>query len=821
MPVQINNSAPVSRPPGQVPMVEETGGLVEIRLHGVGGTTPQDLLGDLAPQQVAGDRIAGFYRTADQGERIVEAYSWGGLTSRSASRVLWLLLLPFALANLTGWMVARSVHRGRARFGFHRWAVRFASLAMTVNFVVVAAMMGMDLIGYQCGQRNACLGKLPEFRPPGADLLVGHPARWVVLGSGLPVLAILLLCLLALKSINRYESVQPPVPLPKRPWHLRRASHTGSAAAHGRGLAAPEFWDGQFSARRLGELHIAAAVAVVGAALAYTTHDAAAAVATPASPWLWKVALGIAGVVVAAVVVTLGFETTSRPWTWLLMLVSIAGGVVAAVSGWVQPAFIPTPTALPGMRLVTNIMYGAVAVALVAVLIAVALGRREPGTFVWGGPVWVLGFAFGVLNIVAVSVIIRVTAFVASVTVHKSDEQRSGLYVYDFIGRAAPYFIFGLLAVVVIAALVEVGTVLATGRRPADRAAVSDEYAADRPGDDAWHDVAADDEHWLRGILRARREARMKADVDKVLALLALAWLAVVVILEIRWWFAGQLPWTSAWMVTLSTTLGVGVPLLILFVMRSGWRDPTMRKHIGILWDVATFWPRAYHPFAPPCYAERAVPELQRRLWYLHEVNDSRVVLAAHSQGSIIAAAAMLQPDCRPPGVCFGMATFGSPLRTLYHWAFPAYFTEDALTTLVTPGSPVRMGQWRNFSYRTDYIGGPVFPAGTVGPAGAVDQAYSDPRTSLHVYGQEQPPPGRHSGYWSDPRMWTEILTFTGGAPTDPAPTDPASPDPAAGAPLPDVEPQPVPLDRHAPQPTQAGTGIPPAATGAPRHERA
>jgi hypothetical protein len=260
----------------------------------------------------------------------------------------------------------------------------------------------------------------------------------------------------------------------------------------------------------------------------------------------------------------------------------------------------------------------------------------------------------------------------------------------------------------------------------------------------------------------------MRTDIDKILAALGLAWLTVVVVLEIRWWALDELPWSTAWMVTLSTTLGVVVPLLILVVMRAGWRDPTMRKHIGIMWDVATFWPRAYHPFAPPCYAERAVPELQRRMWYLHDVNRSRVVLAAHSQGSVIATAAMLQPDARPPGVRFGLATFGCPLRTLYQWAFPAYFTEEALATLVTDGSPVQLGRWRNYWYATDYIGGAAFPMPGAGggPPGApwdtVDTHLSDPATSLYVYAQPEPQPGRHSGYWSDRRVWQDIMEITG-----------------------------------------------------------
>ncbi|WP_435817699.1 hypothetical protein [Micromonospora parva] len=53
---------------------------------------------------------------------------------------------------------------------------------------------------------------------------------------------------------------------------------------------------------------------------------------------------------------------------------------------------------------------------------------------------------------------------------------------------------------------------------------------------------------------------------------------------------------------------------------------------------LGTFWPGAAHPFAPPCYAERAVPELTCRITHLVNSGNA-VVLTGHSHGSVLLAA--------------------------------------------------------------------------------------------------------------------------------------------------------------------------------------
>src|SRR5207244_1319883 len=71
------------------------------------------------------------------------------------------------------------------------------------------------------------------------------------------------------------------------------------------------------------------------------------------------------------------------------------------------------------------------------------------------------------------------------------------------------------------------------------------------------------------------------------------------------------------------------------------YRNAGTRRVVGILWDLGTFWPRAAHPLAPPCYAERVVPELAIRTAWLSR--QGGVVLSGHSQGSVLVAATVLQ----------------------------------------------------------------------------------------------------------------------------------------------------------------------------------
>ena len=71
----------VAVPSIQLAVVAESGGVTELRVHGVGGTPPDAILGDLAPEQVSGDAIAGFTGariTAPATETGMRVWTWTG-----------------------------------------------------------------------------------------------------------------------------------------------------------------------------------------------------------------------------------------------------------------------------------------------------------------------------------------------------------------------------------------------------------------------------------------------------------------------------------------------------------------------------------------------------------------------------------------------------------------------------------------------------------------------------------------------------------------------------------------------------------------------
>jgi hypothetical protein len=136
-------------------------GPIELRVHGVSGTPPEAMLDHPHVRRCAGDDEAGFYRRrypdglTPPGADRLEAYSWGGLTSGSSLRVLWLLLLPFTLVNVSHFMQPRELPAGDRRRRLLEAVLRLLALSLTLTLVLSVAGVAMDLAAWQCPAASA------------------------------------------------------------------------------------------------------------------------------------------------------------------------------------------------------------------------------------------------------------------------------------------------------------------------------------------------------------------------------------------------------------------------------------------------------------------------------------------------------------------------------------------------------------------------------------------------------------------------------------------------------------------------------------------
>lgn len=716
-------------------------GVVELRVHGVGGATPATLLDDPRPHQVAGDDIAGFHRG---GHPHVEAYSWGGLTSRSAVRVLWLLLLPFMLANVAGWMCPARMPERPALFRLYRTAMRWAALAITLNFVLLVAWIAVDYFAQQCGAGCPVTAWLrPSHWAP------DHPARRVLLGAIVPLLVIALLAVLAHRSARRYERIRPP----SRAGREHTAECSGAAAL--RGLADRDFWNGERTVWRLGAAHIAASLAAVAVLVAHLARAVTAPRPPVAHEPLWTATLALGGAVLLGALLTLAAERHRGGRAHLVEVALTAAATatlaLAAVFAWSRPPGATAPGEPPGMAaaltVATLVIAGLIApVPLVLAAGALRGGSRTGERFRWGAPFVVLVHAVAGLNAVLLGALIRLADVFGDVGYGEAPAAPGDIVVFPAVRQAATSLI--VLPAIVLALfgiwqLVRYGVARFGGAREEVRR----EYLARDgvPPAGGWLvSAVADAPRWLgtRGwagrVAGTRRLADAPRELDLVLTALAATGIAAAVMLPWQVWTGG--------IVTAATAVAAMFPVALVILLRTGWRDVKRRRVIAVLWDVGTFWPRSYHPLAPPSYAERAVPDIQRRLWRLHDEGE-RVVLVAHSQGTILAAAALAQPHCRPPDGAVALVTLGSPLRGLYSRGFPAYVNAGLLDRIVSPRTPY----WENLFYRTDYIGQEVRAAG------CRDTLLPDPATSLFFYGDRLPPIRSHVGYWTDPQVRSAV----------------------------------------------------------------
>jgi hypothetical protein len=778
-----------------------------------------------SPVRVAGDSVSGFYRREYQDNRPwdrVEAFSWGGLTSGGALRALWLLLTPFLLANVAFWaspvpLGERASERQVGDPG-HRWILRWASgvvqrlfaLSLTATFVVGIVTAAMDVVGWQYVRTffkrghevQSSLGRVGWLSFLDWSWLA-HPNLQLLATALAPLAGVLLLWALGYQSWRRLEAVNGSYVAPADPTTFIP-------------LEDRRMWNGLGPVARLRAVHVAFGLAIVGlsmlAPLLLSSQLGSAQVDLTATPWGIATlvdggALGVL-IVLSVILVTLpsmshrpplaheGKSPPPTPWfyrclPWVSLGLTVAAGVILVGFG---NAFPSASTSLPGIVDAIEGLFLAQAfllfvLAVVTFFLRSAIPRDDAtdvppvsgGTAANSQPVW-----FGLTPVVLSTMgWLLAGSWSAALTMGAVKTTGGNILssaiqhprVANPIIVPAP-FIWAAAAtlVVVLAGLVIVmGTgIYARVVKRSLRSGIERAYAGEfkPPIDDALNRPRF---RYIRLNWLVGRAPDFVAGPVGVFTLMMWG----VIIGGIILYFRDDAAISNghrALLYQLGSVVIIGIGALSLVAARLAFSDQDDRRRIGVLWDVGTFWPRATHPLAPPCYAERAVPDLLERTEYYRGHVGSQpvgppgglpVVLSCHSQGSIIGAAVILQLSYSD-SANVRFLTYGSPLRRLYARYFPAYFGAKTLCRVgtllsaegvagsvpVTATAAARQTwRWRNLWRPTDPVGHPVFvDYAAFGAQSDVDEKLRDPLQFGNVPGDPSAPGANdHSNYPLDP----------------------------------------------------------------------
>jgi hypothetical protein len=820
--------------------------VTEVRIHGVAGCDGPTMLEHPTTLQVGGDRVAGFFRRWSpdgQGRASVpwklEAYSWGGLTERPLASASWLLLAPFMMYNLAHFMLLapRQAAGGRPGSAAHdgpggsgqsgparvaSWTaqalLRLLALCATVQLTMGAATVMISTVGWQAGRKSLLpvwLGWYTDL-PTGWRCAIALAAVAAVVGG---------LWLISVTTASRYEARTTTVrPEPDNPWPLAR----------------PGFWHGQVLVRRQRSIHVAAAWAATAliVALPAESNSGARTAAILVAALVLAVAVGLLISPLAdwhqleSRATSAGQDSRPGRPDLTCRLVLAGGGAAVLLSGLVAGFGDHRPHSrtgpLPGLTGFALSLLGCQLLLLVALGITVAAiaVRNRPS----GGPAFrpylggglaalfaTLAFCLGSLLTAVVSIgVARLLGSPVPGGFRFSSAPVNPLEVPWPVYASAAGAI-GLAAGVIVALLIVLGYFMLVRRRFLNAGPVAENSVA-KNSPAANSAISIDQAYQGRGAEVVNDKGRGK--LASLWAIGALAdglgapavtlvgcWLAALVAAEvIAYHFAGttaapHLLRESGWLHgTFSAVAAVGVLTAAAFiiVLRRDYSSASDRRTVGALWDVATFWPRATHPLAPPCYAERAVPEVVDRIrlitgshrldqddpvWALRAAErpdlaslpgltlpTGPVLLTGYSQGSMIAIAVIAQ---LPSEVTDELAllTLACPARRLYGRSFPAYFGYDQLGQLSRlldkprgSGAVREPGfRWRNVVRRSDFIGGWVFDdplEAMIGPrydaanwlAERIDQVCWDPVVLVSAADPTPPPAHQHFAWWQDPR---------------------------------------------------------------------
>ena len=576
-------------------------------MHGVSGTPPDQLLYTSSITYDQGWDLAKVYeRNRDRWD--VKAYHWGSLTSKSSLSAFWILLAPFAMANVSGWMSEKPNVWSRI------W-VRVAGLALTGIFFAQVANMAFD-IPLSAGTSSS----MSVMLLVGASLLL-------VLGLGL----------------LSTQTTSKPLTIPQR---LRYLFHPAVSAmnpamttedwtdpAREFELVGLKMWSIHSMLHRMRRLHLGFGMAVLSVVAARSVN----------APGVEAAAIVLAGLCLILIACS-----TGRPATvWVVRAVTavtpllgvglLTWALVKAASGDITATTLNVSDDLTfQVALILGIAAG---LGLVGELIA---SRFKSG--------WVP------MGLLAVAALLGGTLGLTGAMLVETYLTEASTTAETFAGGAAfvTVAMFGLVVTMLLT--FAISTLFRHGDKEESRARrgiLRARYVLAAAG--VYGAIAAVVAVWLAcrggsGCTQAHivMPEWVTEDPENLTVFLGL-------------------PFDPTSLLGWAKILMVAVPAILITrsIVGGLLNGQDSRRQVGILWDLGSFWPRWFHPLGPPAYGPYAVNRLQTIL------SESKPdVLSAHSQGSLVSAVALcLANEDQIPGL---FITYGSQIGELYPSLFPA-----------------------------------------------------------------------------------------------------------------------------------------------------
>jgi hypothetical protein len=654
------------------------------------------------------------------------------------ARIFYAIILPFSIGNAAQWTRRLSVvPSGETEFA--AWAAgtegrrsrrtagaaRLFSLILTLLFTTTAATLALDVGAAQCAAQASLCGPLEGFFGVFADWTGG---RRLALFALAPVAAVIVLWIVSSVSQVRYDV------LPGMEQGMDTVeTDTGPADAV---LSQPGFWSNRMT-RYLARTHLSAAICLtllfVGLQASMGWQSQCRGVAFGACfgddgpSWtFWPAVLIVAGsafgLAVAAILAwrlpTMSIQTeeqvsgnsANRLSKWLL-----AGS--STVFGTVLLALAVVPTPVVGSQR----LYGAGMTLLVIAVAGTALAASgffwRPGEHRTPDTAW-SGRGPGVFMTIALAVALGTSAIVV---VAAGDFLNGSNGPSALIGAAASsihisrsFVALGTLIVIglVVAVLYVLVRIFRRHRNLSARAALwRTAPTSEPPARGGAKPPTVPDELQVPegGVLPPSKPTLLRRITDKRASAARLhlvepsVWAVAVgllcaIVIGITWtclsYLTGRDLWgglTGFWRDVVVAALDVGmfslawIGVLLVGVLAAGATSGGSRP-LGIVWDITCFLPRTGHPFGPPCYAERAVPEIAGRLHHwLSQDNSHRAILAAHSMGAVLSVSALgllaSSAQTRKNLDRIALLTFGVQLRPFFGRMLPELLGPDVLGT--------------------------------------------------------------------------------------------------------------------------------------------